>query len=83
MNGAAIPTNSCSHDLFLVAAVPERDLYSRFFECGEIEFIWHYENATIATVTFERPESTLKALNIRELHNRIPIIVREYVESER
>lgn len=63
--------------------VPERDLYSRFFECGEIEFIWHYENATIATVTFERPESTLKALNIRELHNRIPIIVREYVESER
>lgn len=63
--------------------VPERDLYARFDSCGEIEFIWHYENATIATVTFERPESTLKALNIRELHNRIPIIVREYVESER
>lgn len=63
--------------------VPERDLYARFDSCGEIEFIWHHEDATIATITFERPESMLKALAIRELHNRIPIIVREYVESER
>ncbi|XP_058467285.1 uncharacterized protein LOC131440219 [Malaya genurostris] len=63
--------------------VPERDLYARFNSCGEIEFIWHYENSTIATVTFERPESMLMALAVRELHNRIPIIVREYVESER
>lgn len=63
--------------------VPERDLYARFADCGEIEFIWHHDDATIATITFERPESVLKALAVRELHNRIPIIVREYVESER
>ncbi|XP_058812147.1 uncharacterized protein LOC131676823 [Topomyia yanbarensis] len=63
--------------------VPERDLYARFNGCGEIEFIWHYDDALIATITFERPESMLMALAVRELHNRIPIIVREYVESER
>ncbi|XP_055539595.1 uncharacterized protein LOC129726662 [Wyeomyia smithii] len=64
-------------------AVPERDLYSRFDACGEIEFIWHYDNCTIATITFEKPESMLMALAVRELHNGIPIIVREYIETER
>ncbi|XP_055590216.1 LOW QUALITY PROTEIN: uncharacterized protein LOC129742347 [Uranotaenia lowii] len=63
--------------------ITERELEQKFSTCGDIEFIWHYANSTIATVTFGRPESMLKALVIRELHNRIPVIVREYVESER
>lgn len=72
----------CIH-FFLITAVPERDLYARFDSCGEIEFIWHHDNSTLATITFERPEAVLEALAIRLLHNRIPVIVREYVESER
>ncbi|XP_053696438.1 uncharacterized protein LOC128743793 [Sabethes cyaneus] len=62
--------------------VPERDLYARFDACGEIEFIWHYEGFTMATITFEKPESMLLALGVRELRNGIPIIVREYIDTE-
>lgn len=63
--------------------VPERDLYDTFEKCGPIEFIWNYDQATVATVTFERPEAMLKALVLKELVTKVQIIVREYVESER
>uniref|UniRef100_A0A1Q3FXV8 Putative serine/arginine-rich splicing factor 4 n=1 Tax=Culex tarsalis TaxID=7177 RepID=A0A1Q3FXV8_CULTA len=63
--------------------VPERDLYDTFESCGPIEFIWNYDQATVATVTFERPEAMMKALTVKELATKVQIIVREYVESER
>lgn len=64
-------------------AVPERDLYATFESCGPIEFVWNYDQATVATITFERPEAMMKALKVKELSTKVQIIVREYVESER
>lgn len=63
--------------------VPERDLYDTFEKCGPIEFIWNYDQATVATITFERPEAMLKALVLKELVTKVQVIVREYVETER
>ncbi|XP_039447394.1 uncharacterized protein LOC120426685 isoform X2 [Culex pipiens pallens] len=63
--------------------VPERDLYDTFESCGPIEFVWNYDQATVATITFERPEAMMKALKVKELSTKVQIIVREYVESER